>query len=70
MKKVLSIASVIMLLLSTNISAANQAVEIVDKSCFQMANEIVVMTEGEVNIENMGFVLDLTRYLRSTGICD
>lgn len=70
MKKVLSFTAIIVLFISTNISASTNNVEVVDTSCFQMANELVTMTEGGVNIENIGFVLELTRYLRSTGICN
>lgn len=44
--------------------------DLLRKSCFTLAREFTIMQEGEINIDNVQHVLDLTEYLRSIGACD
>jgi len=69
MKKVLSFIAVFLFCasISTNASTSNNSP--VTESCFSIARNWVIQTEGEINIDNVGFVLQLTEYLNSKGIC-
>lgn len=72
MKKIFTLTAIFALALSSYVASAktiNQD-EIVRESCFTMAREWVIQTEGEINLDNVGYVNDLTSYLRTTGVCD
>jgi hypothetical protein len=72
MKKIFTLTAIFALALPTYVASAktiNQD-EIVRESCFTMAREWVIQTEGEINLDNVGYVNDLTSYLRTTGVCD
>ncbi|MBB4118471.1 hypothetical protein GGR32_000745 [Mesonia hippocampi] len=40
-----------------------------DAGCFENAREWVIQTEGSVNLENVGFLIELTAYFEATGLC-
>lgn len=53
--------------MSSNTTAANNT--LVKETCFSIARNWVIQTEGEINIDNVGYVLELTEYLNTTGTC-
>jgi|GEM_PF-3490032 len=69
MKKVISFIAVFMLFtsMSTNNFVANNT--LTKDTCFPIARDWVIQTEGEINVDNVGYVLELTAYLNATGSC-
>ena len=50
--------------------AGNHVKEGFQDTCFSVAREWVISQEGEINLDNVGHLLELTEYLQTTGICD
>ena len=68
--KVTGICVLLVLLAITSPLSLNAQFDIARESCFSIARSWVIEQEGEINLDNVGFVNDLTAYLRSTGTCD
>ena len=69
MKKTLSFIAVFMLFVPmSSYTLANNSV-LAGETCFSIARNWVIQTEGEINLDNVGFVLELTEYLSTTGAC-
>lgn len=69
MKNLLRLVTAFIFLVSFNTEAINTNIVLLRSSCFSMAREIVIAQDGEINLDNVGFVLELTEYLNTTGIC-
>ncbi len=70
MKKLLSFIAIFMLSATINTNATNTKVSEERESCFSWAREFVIAMEGEINLDNVGFVNELTEYLGTTGLCN
>jgi hypothetical protein len=69
MKKVF-ILFVLFFLSTFSVPAGNHVKEGFQDTCFSVAREWVISQEGEINLDNVGHLLELTEYLQTTGICD
>jgi len=69
MKKVFILFS-LFFLSTLSVPAGNHINEDLRDTCFAVAREWVISQEGEINLDNVGHLLELTEYLQTTGICD
>ena len=61
MKKVFSIIALSAMTLSLSSFSSNELVELESPTCFEGARALVIMTDGEINLNNHTRVLAYTR---------